>query len=82
MSLLYKHYYRKYSLYTEDYIDSLIEQQRNTPIPTGNRPGATQASRRNLHHSSSSHLQLLSSITARVSRLMVDTQQVPENNDM
>jgi hypothetical protein len=35
-----------------------------------------QASRRNLHHSSSSHLQLLSSVTARVSGLMVATQQV------
>jgi type III secretory pathway component EscU len=32
MSLLYKYYYRKYCLYTEDYIDSLIEQQWNTPI--------------------------------------------------
>jgi hypothetical protein len=74
MSLLYEHYYTKYYLYTEDYIDSLIEQQRNTPIPTGNRPGATQASRRNLHRSSSSHLQLLSSVTARVSRLMIATQ--------
>jgi hypothetical protein len=33
MSLLYKHYYTKYCLYTEDYIDSLVEQQQNTPIP-------------------------------------------------
>jgi hypothetical protein len=33
MSLLYKHYYMGYYLYTEDYIDSLIEQQRNAPIP-------------------------------------------------
>jgi hypothetical protein len=33
MSLLYKHYYTGYCLYIEDYIDSLIEQQRNTPIP-------------------------------------------------
>jgi hypothetical protein len=33
MSLLYKYYYTKYYLYTEDYIDSLVEQQRNTPIP-------------------------------------------------
>jgi hypothetical protein len=39
MYLLYKHYYMRYCLYTEDYIDSLIEQQRNIPIPTGNRPG-------------------------------------------
>jgi hypothetical protein len=33
MSLLYKHYYMGYYLYTEDYIDSLVEQQWNTPIP-------------------------------------------------
>jgi hypothetical protein len=33
MSLLYKHYYMRYCLYTKDYIDSLIEQQQNTPIP-------------------------------------------------
>jgi hypothetical protein len=33
MSLLYKHYYTGYCLYTEDYIDSLVEQQRNTPVP-------------------------------------------------
>jgi hypothetical protein len=33
ISLLYKHYYMRYCLYTEDYINSLIEQQRNTPIP-------------------------------------------------
>jgi hypothetical protein len=32
ISLLYKYYYMRYCLYTEDYIDSLIEQQRNTPI--------------------------------------------------
>jgi hypothetical protein len=44
--------------------------------PTGNRPGATQASTRNLHHSSPSHLRLLSSVIARVSRLIVATQQV------
>jgi hypothetical protein len=56
MSLLYKYYYMRYCLYTEDYIDSLIEQQQNTPISTGNQPGATQASSRNLHRSSSSHL--------------------------
>jgi hypothetical protein len=76
ISLLYKLYYMKYYLYTEDYIDSLVEQQRSTPIPTGNRPVATHASRRNLHCSSSFHLQLLSSVTTRVSRLMVATQQV------
>jgi hypothetical protein len=32
MFLLYKHYYMGYCPYTEDYIDSLVEQQRNTPI--------------------------------------------------
>jgi hypothetical protein len=39
MSLLYKHYYTGYYLYTEDYIDSLVEQQQNTPIPTCNQLG-------------------------------------------
>jgi hypothetical protein len=33
MSLSYKHYYMRYCRYTEDYIDSLVEKQRNTPIP-------------------------------------------------
>jgi hypothetical protein len=33
MSLLYKHYYTRYCLYAEDYIDSLVERQRNTTIP-------------------------------------------------
>jgi hypothetical protein len=42
---------------------------------TCNRQGAVHASRRNLHHWSPS-LQLLSSVTARMSRLMVATQQV------
>jgi hypothetical protein len=41
--------------------------------PTGNRPGAMHASRRSLYHRSSSHLRLLSSVTARVSRLIVVT---------
>jgi hypothetical protein len=31
MSSLYKLYYMKYGLYTEDYIDSLVEQQKNNP---------------------------------------------------
>jgi hypothetical protein len=44
--------------------------------PTGNRPGATQASKRNLHHSSPSHFQFLSSVTAMLSRLMVAIQEV------
>jgi hypothetical protein len=46
--------------------------------PIGNRPRAMHASRRNLHRRSPSHLELLSTITARVSRLMVATQQVWE----
>jgi hypothetical protein len=51
--------------------------------PTGNRLGATQASRRNLHRSSPSHLLLLSNFIARVSRLMVATQQVKvKSNDI
>jgi hypothetical protein len=51
--------------------------------PTGNRPGATYASRRNLHHRSPSHIHLLSSGTTRVSRLMVATQEVKgKSNDM
>jgi hypothetical protein len=29
----------RYCLYVEDYINSLIKQQQNTPIPTGNRLG-------------------------------------------
>jgi hypothetical protein len=65
----------KYCLYKKDYIDSLIEQQRKLQ-PHRQSTGATQASRRNLHHSSSSHLHPLSSVTVRMSRLMVATQQV------
>jgi hypothetical protein len=48
-----------------------VAEQSN---PTGNRPGATQGSRRNLHHSSPSHFQVLSNVIARVKRLMVATQ--------
>jgi hypothetical protein len=44
--------------------------------PTSNQPGATQASRRNLPYRSPSHLHLLNNVIARVSRLMVATQQV------
>jgi hypothetical protein len=33
MYLLYKLYYMGYCLYTEDYINSLIEQQWNNPTP-------------------------------------------------
>jgi hypothetical protein len=75
MSLLYKLYYTGYCLCTEGYRLShraALEQAN----PTCNRLGETQASRRNLHHSSPSHLRLLSSVTARVSRHMVATQQV------
>jgi hypothetical protein len=75
MYLLYKYYYTRYCLYTEDYIDSRRVAAEHTH-PTGNQLGATQASRRNLHHSSSSHLQLLNNITARLSRVMVATQQM------
>jgi hypothetical protein len=48
---------------------------------TGNQPWATQASRRNLHHRNPYHLQLLSSVTTRVSSLMVATQQVKEKHN-
>jgi hypothetical protein len=57
-------------------IDSLVVQLQKISSPTGNRPGAIQASKTNLHHSSPYCLQLLSGVTARVSRLMVATQQV------
>jgi hypothetical protein len=33
MSLLYKLYYTRYYLYTEEYIDSLIKQHQNNPTP-------------------------------------------------
>jgi hypothetical protein len=44
--------------------------------PTCNRLEVTQASRGNLHHKTPYCLQLLGSVTTRVSRLMVTTQQV------
>jgi hypothetical protein len=68
-------YYKGYCLYTEDYRYShrAAAEQSN---PIGNRPGVTQAPRRNLHRSSPSHLCLLSGVTTRVNRLMVATQQV------
>jgi hypothetical protein len=75
MSLVYKYYYTRYYLYTEDYINSLVEQQWNTPIHRQSTRGNTSF-KKNLHHSSSSHLQLMSSVTGRVSRLMVVIQQV------
>jgi hypothetical protein len=75
MSLLYKLYYMNI-IFTKKTISTLLSSSSGNSNPIGNRPGATQASRRNLHHSSSSHLHLLSSVTARVSRLMVATEQV------
>jgi hypothetical protein len=33
MTLLYKLYYTTYYLYTEDYINSLVKQQRDNPTP-------------------------------------------------
>jgi hypothetical protein len=42
--------------------------------PTGNRLGTMQPSRRIHHQSSPSHLHLLSSVTAQVSRIMVATK--------
>jgi hypothetical protein len=73
MSLLYKFYYTGYYLYTENY--RLSHQAASEQVnPTVNRPGTTQASIRNLHRSSSSHLRILSSLTVRVSRLMIATQ--------
>jgi hypothetical protein len=47
---------------------------------TCNRPGATHAYRRCLCRRTPSHLHLLSSVTARLSRLMVTTQQVKGEN--
>jgi hypothetical protein len=54
---------------------NLPEQAEHTN-PTSNRPGATQASRRNLCQRSPSHLHPLSTVIERVSELMVATQQV------
>jgi hypothetical protein len=73
MSLLYKLYYTRYFLYTEDYRLSYGAAAEYTN-PTGNRPGAMHTSRRSLHRRSPSHIHLLSSVTARVSRLMIATQ--------
>jgi hypothetical protein len=75
MFLLYKFYYTGYCLYTENY--RLSHQAASKQVnPTVNRPGTTQVSIRNLHRTSSSHLRILSSVTVRVSRLMIATQQV------
>jgi hypothetical protein len=79
MSLLYKIYYMEYCLYKKT-ISTLSSSGSGNSNPTSNRTMATQAFRRNLHHSSSSHLCLLSSLTARVSGLMVATLQVKEKN--
>jgi hypothetical protein len=75
MSLFYKLYYMNI-VFKEKTISTLSLSSSGNSNPTGNRPEATQASRINLHHKSPSHLQLLSSVTARVSRLMIATQQV------
>jgi hypothetical protein len=63
-------------VFTQKTISTISSSSSGTHQSTGNRPGVTQASRRNLHRSSSSHLQILSSVTARVSRHMIATQQV------
>jgi hypothetical protein len=75
MSLLYKLYYT-IIVFTKKAKMTLMSSSNGNSNPTGNQPGAMQASRRNLHRSSPSHLHLLSNVTARVSRLMVATQQV------
>jgi hypothetical protein len=75
MSLLYKLYYTNI-VFTKKTISTLLSSSSGNSNPIVNRQGATQASRRNLSHSSSSYLHLLSSVTARVSRLMVATEQV------
>jgi hypothetical protein len=79
MYLLYKLYYTNIIFIEKTIIDSLTEQQRNTLTPHAIDRGAMQASRRIHHQSSPYHLQLLSSVTARMSRLMVATQQMKEN---
>jgi hypothetical protein len=63
-------------VFTQKTISTLSSNSSGTHPFHGQSTGATQASRRNLHHRRSSHLQLMSSVTTRVSRLMVATQQV------
>jgi hypothetical protein len=74
-------------LYYINFITRLLSLQRRlyrlscwtaakTPTPQANRPREMQASRRNLHFSSPSHIHLPSSVITRVSRLMVATQYV------
>jgi hypothetical protein len=75
MSLLYKLYYMGI-VFTEKTILTLLLSSSKNSNPTGNQSGATQASRRNLHRSSPSHLHLLSNVTVRVNKLMIATQQV------
>jgi hypothetical protein len=75
MSLFYKLYYMNI-VFTKKTILTLSSSSSGNSNPTGNRSGAMQASRINLYHRTPYHLQLLSSVIARVSRLMVATQQV------
>jgi hypothetical protein len=63
-------------VFTKKTISTLSSSGSGTHQPTGNWLGVTQASRRNLRQRSSSHLYLLSSVTAMVSTLMDATQQV------
>jgi hypothetical protein len=75
MSLLYKLYYKNI-VFTKKTILTLSSSSNGNSNPIGNQPEETQAYRINLHRRSPYHLQLLSSVTARVSRLIVATQQM------
>jgi hypothetical protein len=77
MSLLYKLSYTNI-VFAEKTILTLSLSNNGNSNRTGNRPGATQASKRNHHHSSSSHHCILSYVTTRVSRHMVSIEQVKE----
>jgi hypothetical protein len=75
MSLLYKLYYTNI-VFTDKTILTPSSSNSGKLQPHRQSTGATLASRRSLHHKSPSHLHLLSGVTARVSRLMIVTQQV------
>jgi hypothetical protein len=75
MSLLYKLYYIDI-VFTQKTISTLSSSSSGTIQPHRQTIGATQASKRNLRHRNPYLLQLLSSVTTRVSRLMVASQQV------
>jgi hypothetical protein len=75
MSLLYKLYYT-IIVFTKKTISTLLLSSSENSNPQANRPREMQASRRNLHFSSPSHIHLPSSVITRVSRLMVATQYV------